>query len=333
MRTASSLVLAALACSSAFAAGGDSPRILRIGTIAPDGTEWARLSRSFARGVEDSSAGAMHVKFYFGGIAGDEMAELDRLRRGQLDGIAGSAYCERLAPSLRALEVAGMAENGREADAILRAVKSAADVELAATPYRALFISLGFGHRALFTRKPVRSMADLRGLRLWLWEYDDVLRRQLGAMGIGVNALPIDQAAQAYEEGRIDGFLIIPQAALAFQFSSLAKFYTDLETAFLPGCFVMKTASLDQFPYAEQMALVDEAAKLKVRFEDAGARMDEQLLSTLFARQGMKAAPMSAQFRKEWFRETRAAYQKLRDELVPSEAGRQALRLVKPDAR
>jgi TRAP-type transport system periplasmic protein len=328
--------VAAVALASAAAADAQhdaGPRVLRVGTIAPDGTEWARLSRSFARGVEETSGGAMHVKFYFGGIAGDEMAELDRLRRGQLDGIAGSAYCERLAPSLRALEVAGMTQNGREADVVLRAIKNAVDKEMASTPYRALFVSLGFGHRVLFTRKPVRTLADLRGTRLWLWEYDDVLRKQLGEMGVTVLPMPIDQASRAYDEGRIDGFIMIPQAALAFQFTSQAKFFTDLETAFLPGCFVMKTASVDQFPYDEQMALLNEASKLKLHFEEAGARMDDQLLGTLFARQGLKAAPMSPAFRKDWFRESRAAYRKLRDELVPSPAGQQALQLVTPDNR
>src|SRR3954463_9025735 len=72
--------------------------LLRFAAVAPDGTSWAREARAFAREVENVTANGVRTKWYFGGIAGDEMEELARLRRGQLDGIAGAVYCERLAP-------------------------------------------------------------------------------------------------------------------------------------------------------------------------------------------------------------------------------------------
>jgi TRAP-type C4-dicarboxylate transport system substrate-binding protein len=140
--------------------------------------------------------------------------------------------------------------------------------------------------------------------------------------------MTLAEAGPAYEERRIDGFIVIPQAALAFQYSSMAKYYTDLETAFLPGCLVVRTASIDQMTYREQTALLEEAAKLKVHFEDAGTRMDEQLLGSLFIKQGLQNVPMSAGFREDWLRVAREAYVKLRDELVPSPAGQQALEAI-----
>jgi TRAP-type C4-dicarboxylate transport system substrate-binding protein len=307
----------------------DTPTVvLRMATIAPDGTEWARLSRAFARTLEEGSGGSVRVKWYFGGVAGDERAELDRLRRGQLDGIAGAAYCKQLAPSLRALEVAGMIRSPGDAADVLRTLRPETERELAKTPFRALFISLGFGHRVLFSRTPVRSLADLRAGRYWVWEYDDVLSRQLSAIGIHVVPMTLNEAAAAYEDHRIDGFIVIPQAALAFQYSSIVRYYTDLETAYLPGCLVLRTTSVDQMVYHDQTALLEAAAKLKVHFEEAGARQDDQLLGSLFMKQGLQAVPMSAAFRDEWFRATRQAYGKLRDELVPSVAAQQALEAI-----
>jgi TRAP-type C4-dicarboxylate transport system substrate-binding protein len=314
-----------LPARATFADGGV---VLRMGTIAPDGTEWARLSRAFARGLEERSGGSIHVKWYFGGVAGDELTQLDRLRRGQIDGIAGSAYCERLAPSLRALEVAGMLHSPTDAAEALRLLRPAAEKEFAGTPIRPLFISLGFGHRVLFSRAPVRSLAELRAGRWWVWEDDEVLLRQLGEVGIHAVPMSLVDAGPAFEDHRIDGFIVIPQAALAFQYSSMAKYYTDLETAFLPGCLVVRTASIDQMAYRDQTVLLEEAAKLKVHFEDAGARMDEQLLGSLFIKQGLQNVPMSATFREDWLRVTREAYGKLRDELVPSPAGQQALEAI-----
>jgi TRAP-type C4-dicarboxylate transport system substrate-binding protein len=299
--------------------------VLRMATMAPDGTEWARESRAFAQDVEDASQGGVKIKWYFSGIAGTELGQLERMRRGQLDGMAGSLFCEHLAPSLFALEMLGMVRNHDEAAKLLRELLPVVDKELASTAFRALFLSLGFGHRVLFSRNPVRSLADLRSGHYWVWELDDVLKRQLQEMGVHVVPLSLLDARRAYEQHDVDGFFVIPQAALAFQYSSIAHYYTDLETGYLPGCLVMKMSSVDQIPYAHQQALGAAAGKLKLRFEDTGVRMDEQLMRTLFIKQGLQAVPMSAAFREEWFREGRLVYQRLREQLVPSPAGRTLL--------
>jgi TRAP-type C4-dicarboxylate transport system substrate-binding protein len=325
MRRAGLGIICSILTLAAGAVAEEPNVVLRMAAQAPDGTEWARESRAFAQDVEDSTQGAVRIKWYFGGIAGTELDELERMRRGQLDGIAGALLCERLAPSLFALEMLGMVRSQSEAAALLREVLPVVDKELAPSPYRALFVSLGFGHRVLFSRNAVRSLADLRSGRYWVWDVDEALRRQLTEMGVHVVPLPLGEARRAYEQHDIDGFFVIPQAALAFQYSSIARYYTDLETGYLPGCVLMKTASIDQIPYAQQLSLIAAAGKLKAHFENTGLRMDDQLMHTLFVKQGLEAVPMSAAFRDEWFREGRAVYQKLREQLVPSAAGRALL--------
>jgi TRAP-type C4-dicarboxylate transport system substrate-binding protein len=319
-------LLAAAAWTCARPALAEEPTVtFRIATIAPDGTAWAREARAFSRSWESGTSGAVHVKWYFGAIAGSELMSLERLRRGQLDGLAGSLYCEQLAPSLRALEVVGMVRSPQQAANLLKTLGPQVERELAGTPLRPLFVSLGFGHNVLFSRKPVRSLAELRQGKYWVWEVDEVLRTQLTAMGINTVPLSLDEGVRAYEEHRVDGFFVVAQGALAFQYSTVAKYYTDLETAYLPGCVVVRVASLDQLRYPHQQQLLDAAGKLKARFEEVGTHMDAQLLGTLFIKQGLEAVPMSPGFREEWFRAGRAAYEQLREQLVPSVTARQVL--------
>jgi hypothetical protein len=45
---------------------------------------------------------------------------------------------------------------------------------------------------------------------------------------------------------------------------------------------------------------------------------DDQLLSSLFARQGLKTVPLSEAFRSEFFEAARAARTRLGDKLVPA---------------
>src|SRR6187399_1902252 len=81
---------------------GRADQVLRIGTIIPDGTAWAREVKALGREVESETRGGLRMKWYMGGVAGDEMEMAERVKRGQLDGIlSGSVLCEKLAPSLQ----------------------------------------------------------------------------------------------------------------------------------------------------------------------------------------------------------------------------------------
>ena len=91
----------------ASAASADGVTTLRLATAAPDGTAWARQLKMTSDGIVAASKGALHVKWYFGGIAGDEMETIDRMAKGQLDGIAsGGPLCEKIAPTMRVLGIA-----------------------------------------------------------------------------------------------------------------------------------------------------------------------------------------------------------------------------------
>jgi len=54
------------------------------------------------------------------------------------------------------------------------------------------------------------------------------LRAELSSLGVDGLALPVADAARAYDEHRIDGFISPASVALAFQWSAMTRFVTDL---------------------------------------------------------------------------------------------------------
>ena len=57
----------------------------RFGTVAPDGTAWARIAKQTGVALAEATGGQVTSKWYFGGIAGDELQMLERMRKDQLD--------------------------------------------------------------------------------------------------------------------------------------------------------------------------------------------------------------------------------------------------------
>src|SRR5207248_11126921 len=82
------------------------------------------------------------------------------------------------------------------------------------------------GAAIVFSRRPVRNMAELRATPLWVYDTEKTLVMSLREMGVNVVPLPLDQAGPAYEAGKHDGFVALPGAALGFQWSVQARHFT-----------------------------------------------------------------------------------------------------------
>jgi TRAP-type C4-dicarboxylate transport system substrate-binding protein len=159
----------------------------------------------------------------------------------------------------------------------------------------------------IFSRTPVRSMAELRRTRLWRWAADEVGIAMSREMGLSVVPADLEAAAKAYDDGRADGFIAIPTAALAFQWSTQARYITDLRPGYLTGCVVVAHRAIDRLPAEQQKVFRSSFAKYDALFQEVGRRQDEALLGGLFQKQGLKPIPPSEGFRSEFFETARGA--------------------------
>ena len=292
------LLLAALVAAPAVAAA--EPITLRLASVAPDGTAWARELRAFGREVAATTHDNVQIKWYFSGIAGDELQSHERVQRDQLDGIiSGGMLCQRLSPSMRATGMAAEFRDRDEANYVLGRLKPTLEAEFAKSGYVDIGTA-GIGFSVFFSRAPIRTMADLKRMKPWLWSLDEILKSQLGAMGIHIVPLPVEDAARAFDDGKVDSFVGLPSAALAFQWSTQARYVMDLRVGYLTGCMLVSHRAWDALGHDDQQAIETAAAKLVVRVKELTKRMDESLLSGLFARQGLTALPVPPALQAEF---------------------------------
>jgi TRAP-type C4-dicarboxylate transport system substrate-binding protein len=312
-------IAALLVTTFASPVGAQQKTVLRMASPAPEGTAWAREARAFARDVENLTHGAVTIKYYLGGITGDEFQTAEHIRRGQLDGIASSGMlCQQLAPSMRVLRVLGLFQTRDESAYVSGRLKSTFDEEFR----KAGFINigeLGVGPDVIFSRAPIRSLAELRQTRLWIWDLDEMYKPQLRAIGMSVVAMPLTQAARGFDDHRLDGFIAVPTAALAFQWSAQVKYVTDLRVGFLRGCFLVSAKAWDQLPSTAQDALKEAHAHLLARLEDLGRAQDDALLGGLFEKQGVKRSEPSASFRADYLDAVQHMREQLGGQLVPGD--------------
>src|SRR5689334_19121744 len=59
---------------------------MKIATVAPDGTAWMREMRAGADALKKRTEGRVEIKYYPGGVMGDEPSVLRKIKIGQLQG-------------------------------------------------------------------------------------------------------------------------------------------------------------------------------------------------------------------------------------------------------
>jgi TRAP-type C4-dicarboxylate transport system substrate-binding protein len=136
-------------------------------------------------------------------------------------------------------------------------------------------------------------------------------------MGLHIVPLPLYDAVAAADDGRVDGFIVVPSAALSFGMFTRARWFTDLHSAFLPGCMVMNAHSFARLSPPDRAAVNAAAARLKQEFESSERRVNQHL-EAAFEREGLRASPMSPAFRAAFLESGRAALRRLDSRLAPA---------------
>ncbi len=325
------LVAATLAVVTHIAASGTAaaePITLRIGSVAPDGSAWAREFEFWAQRIEESTGGTVKVKLYLNAVAGDDLEMQARVEKGQLDGqLAAATLCNRLIPSMRVGNLAGTFQSRDEAFYVMHQLYPIFEKEAQASGWTLLGIA-GIGTDQVYSRKPITSMAELRRTPLWRWDQDEVSILIDDAMGYHHVLRPLYEAGKAYDTGDTDGFLAIGSAALAFQWFTRAKYLLDLRLGYLTGCMIMHNRAFDRLSAEQKAAVRAASALLAARFEDVGRKLDDQIQNGLFDRAGVKRIKASRQFRSDFFEASRKAREQLGEKLAPKELMGRVLRML-----
>jgi TRAP-type C4-dicarboxylate transport system substrate-binding protein len=293
--------------------------VIRMATPVPEGTLWAREIRSFVQHVEKATDGQVHFKIYYGSIAGDELTVGERIKREQLDGaFSGGQLCMRAAPSMRVMRVLGLFQGRAELNYVMGRLKPTIDEEFR----KAGFVNLGLvgvGPELIFSRKPIVTLADAKATRLWTWGSDNTLGPGLDGLGFKTVRAGLEDAGRLYDEGKVDGFIAAPAAALAFQWSARSKYLLPLHLASLDACIIIANRTYDPLPDNFKAIVRNEAAFAANHCEELAREQDDQLLGGLFAKQGLNMLPLLQATRAQFFSEARALRDKMAGSLVPVE--------------
>lgn len=219
---------------------------LKIATLVPDGTSWMNMLRSGAREIEQRTEGRVKLRFYPGGVMGNDNSVLRKIRVGQLHGGALTAGgLAAVYPDIQIYSLPFLFRSFAEVDY----VRERMDPELIAGLEKAGFISYGFsegGFAYLMSQLPLASVEQLLERKIWTPEGDQISLGAFRSIGISPVPLPLTDVLTGLQTGLIDTVGSSPTGAIALQWHTRVKHVADIPLIYLYGTLVIRKQALNK---------------------------------------------------------------------------------------
>lgn len=255
--------------------------VLKFATLAPVGSTWMKAFDAWGKELAAKSQGRLTVKFYPGGISGDEPDMLKKIRFGQLQGAALSGHgIGEIFPPARILETPFLFRDHAELDAVRTRILPAIEAGFRARDYE-LVAWMEVGNIHFFSSKPLASMGELARRRIWQWQGDRFIDAFFDANGWSPVALPITEVYTALSTGLVDTVVSTPLASIAMQWAGKTPYMSSQPVATGIGAVVVSNRFYAGLPADLQALLKSTGAPLSQKLIADTRRDDLKSLAVL----------------------------------------------------
>ena len=234
---------------------------IRFATVAPEGSTWMKVMDEYVQAVEDATNKEVIFKVYPGQVAGDEKDVLRKIRIGQLDsgGFTGVGLGE-IVPEVRILDAPFLFRTHKEIDYVSNRLFDYFNQKFDEKGFVLLgWAEVGFVY--VFTNQPINSLADMSGVKMWMWEGDPIAEATFSAFNISPIPLSITDVLTSLQTNLIDGVYISPLACVALQWYTKVKYMLNLPLADSNGAVLLAKKTFNKLSDAQKNILRELSRK------------------------------------------------------------------------
>ncbi|MCA9752169.1 MAG: TRAP transporter substrate-binding protein DctP, partial [Gemmatimonadetes bacterium] len=288
---------------------------------------WMNLMHEMDDRVREATGNEVGFRFYAGGVQGDERNVLRKMRAGQLQGggFTGNGLGV-IAPSVRVVEAPFLFANEAEIDAVYDEMGDELEAAIEASGHVVLgWAEVGFVH--LFTKHPVRSLDDLKNVKMWLWEGDPLAAAFFEEAGIAPVSLAITDVYTSLQTGLIDGVYSSPYAAVVLQWHALVGAMSEAPITHAMGAVIVTEKSWSKISPESQAKVREIAADVFARLKESSRRENHDAIDDIRAA-GLEIVPISEENMKVFREIGDRAARKAAGNLYPAEMLERVQRIV-----
>lgn len=271
----------------------------KIATLSPDGSAWMVAMRKAGKDLEKQTEGRVKLKFYPGGVMGDDKAALRKMKIRQLHGVAVSGgQLSKFFPDSQIYNLALAFKNFDEVDY----VRSHMDKHIVQGFEKNGLVSFGLaegGFAYFMSNGSIKTPSDLQKHKVWAPGSDPVTMQAASSLGITPIPLSIADVLPSLQTGLIDTVATSPVAALALQWHSQVTHITDLPILYFYATLVLDKKRFKRLSTADQKTM---RSILTATFKDIDKqnRIDNKGAFAAMAAQGITLNDLTDEEKAKW---------------------------------
>jgi len=254
---------------------------IKIATAAPDGTAWMRELRAGAEAIKKGTAERVELKFYPGGVMGDEPTVLRKIKIGQLQG--GAFTGGELSQVDRDTQIYSLPfafKTQEEVDKARAQLDPLLKQKLEKDGYEILGISDG-GFAYLVSVNEIKNKDDLKAAKVWIPQGDRIAEASFKAGGVTPIPLPLADVYTSLQTGLIDAAANTPAGTIAFQWHTKVKHMIDLPLTYVVGILIVDKKIYDALAPEDRKTVSDTLGAAFARLDKINRDDDAQAREAL----------------------------------------------------
>lgn len=206
---------------------------LKIATLSPEGSVWMTKMQEAAKQVAEQTENRVTLKFYPGGVMGNDKAVLRKIRIGQLHGGAlMSGSLSRFFSSNQIYSQPVKFSNIEEVEHVRKHMDKLIIQGLDDSGFVVFGLS-GLGFSYIMSQEPIRTVEDLKKQKIWIPDNEQLNTGAIKAFDISPIPLPIADVRTSLQSGLINTVANSPAGAVILQWHTQIKYITNVPLIYL----------------------------------------------------------------------------------------------------
>lgn len=273
--------------------------IIKMATLAPEGTEWHGLLVDLGQRWQKETNGEVRLRIYPGGVVGDETDMVRKMRIGQIHGAAMSTEgMSEINPYFTSFYMPMLYQSYDEVDYVREKLNEELITKTEENGFK-LLTMVDVGWVYWFSTEPVLIPSDLKKLKIFIWAGDYKSTQLYETHGYQPIPLAMTDVLSGLQTGLISAIGFNPMYTLAQQLFGIADNMLDMKWGNLTAAIIVDMKTWNRIDSKYQEVMLSVAQDIGKGFQEKNRYESDKAIGVM-EEYGLKVnRPNPSQF-NEW---------------------------------
>ncbi len=282
----------------------------KIATLSPEGSVWMQKMREGAGELARKTDNRVTIKYYPGGVMGDDRAVLRKIRIGQLHGGAVvSGSLSKFYPDNQIYNLPLKFRSFEEVDYVRKHL----DQRIVKGLEEGGFVTFGIaegGFAYVMSTVPIRTVREMRHQKVWIPDNDTMILETVKAFDITPFPLSIADVQAGLQTGLINTVTTPPIGALALQWHTRIKYLMYEPFLYIYGVLAVDCKAFKKISTYDQQIFREIMGRIFREIDHLNREDNIKALEAL-RKQGIEFIKPSGEALEKWYADAEAVPRRL----------------------